>query len=277
MKTAVLILILFSFHVNLFSQGWVRKTVDTQSDLRSVYFPSEDVGYTVGQFGVIFKTSDSGESWVEQTSGVGTSLNSVFFTDDSTGYAVGDVGVILKTIDGGDNWIPQVSNTTENLRAVQFLSGSLGYIGKTVSGSDRAAVLKTINGGGEWIKLNNGIFSDFYTIYFTSALVGYGGGTTPVGGSTYLLKTISGDSVWTNQESNMSGLLPTDTGYAAGGFDSAVRTTNGGTDWTVMTPPITGTYNSLFFTSNNTGYIAGQFGLGSLPLIMKTTDAGDTG
>jgi len=43
-----------------------------------------------------------------------------------------------------------------------------------------------------------------------------------------------------------------------------------------MTLPITGTYNSLFFTSNSTGYIAGQFEVGSLPLIMKTTDVGIT-
>ncbi|MCH6575166.1 MAG: T9SS type A sorting domain-containing protein [Bacteroidetes bacterium] len=43
-----------------------------------------------------------------------------------------------------------------------------------------------------------------------------------------------------------------------------------------MTLPITGTYNSLFFTSNSTGYIAGQFEVGSLPLIMKTIDVGIT-
>lgn len=103
MKTSVLLLFFFSFHVNLFSQGWIKKTVDTQSDLRSVFFVNADIGYTVGQFGVIFKTTDSGENWVEQTSPVNTRLNSVFFTDDSTGYAVGDVGVILKTTDGGTN------------------------------------------------------------------------------------------------------------------------------------------------------------------------------
>jgi len=67
-----------------------------------------------------------------------------------------------------------------------------------------------------------------------------------------------------------------DTGFAIGGFSSAVSTTNGGTDWVKMITPVSGTYNSLFFTSITTGYIAGQWGTGNLPLIMKTTNGGST-
>jgi len=39
------------FTSTLFAQGWVKKTVATNSDLHSVYFVSVDIGYTVGLFG----------------------------------------------------------------------------------------------------------------------------------------------------------------------------------------------------------------------------------
>jgi len=41
-----------------------------------------------------------------------------------------------------------------------------------------------------------------------------------------------------------------------------------------MTFPVSGSYRSVFFTSASTGYIAGQLGTGSSPLIMKTTNSG---
>jgi len=50
----------------------------------------------------------------------------------------------------------------------------------------------------------------------------------------------------------------------------------GGTEWVVMTLPVSGTYNSLYFTSTTTGFIAGQWGTGNLPLIMKTANGGST-
>ena len=58
MKFTTLILFVFLLQTNLFSQGWIKQTVSTSSDLTSVYFTSEDVGYTVAQFGEIFKTTD---------------------------------------------------------------------------------------------------------------------------------------------------------------------------------------------------------------------------
>jgi len=65
MKYTALILFIFLLQTNLFSQGWIKQTVSTSSDLTSVYFTSEDVGYTVAQFGEIFKTTDGGTTWLK--------------------------------------------------------------------------------------------------------------------------------------------------------------------------------------------------------------------
>ena len=279
MKMTFVLLVFFFAYANSLSQGWVQKTVGTSSDLYSVYFVDADTGYTVGQFGVIFKTTDGADTWTEQTSGV-SGLNSVYFTDASTGYAVGPNGVIIKTTNGGENWTMQTSGTDRELYQVQFVDGNTGYVGKAATASDPESILKTTNGGTDWTKLPTGTTTAFYSIYFTSASTGYGGGQVPVGANAYLLKTTDTGVTWTNQNSNTGGLLlslffpSADTGFACGGFSSAVRTTNGGVDWVTMSPAVSGTYNSLFFTSADTGYIAGQSGTGNLPLIMKTTDGG---
>lgn len=46
-----------------FSQAWQQLMVNTSSNLHSVFFLDADTGYTVGQNGVIFKTTDGGANW----------------------------------------------------------------------------------------------------------------------------------------------------------------------------------------------------------------------
>ncbi len=64
-------------------------------------------------------------------------------------------------------------------------------------------------------------------------------------------------------------------GYAAGDAGTVLKTTDGGSTWTVHPVGKEVTCNSMFFPNDNTGFIAGrkQSGGGS---ILKTTDAGIT-
>lgn len=115
-------------------------------DFRSVYFPSNSTGYAVGGYefgssGVIYKTTDAGETWVQQGI-VNKDLNSVHFWDNNTGYTVGEDGIILKTTNGSSVWNTQVSSTTNDLNSVYFTRSNLGFTAGT-SGS----VQKTLNGG----------------------------------------------------------------------------------------------------------------------------------
>ncbi|HRP91453.1 MAG TPA: YCF48-related protein [Ignavibacteriaceae bacterium] len=62
----------------------------------SAWFVSSDIGFIVGYNGLVFKTSNSGETWNDVNSGTDKWLNSIFFTNEGNGWIVGSDGVILK-------------------------------------------------------------------------------------------------------------------------------------------------------------------------------------
>lgn len=88
------------------------KTWYAQPDLKydffqSVCFPSEKIGYIVGQNGAILKTTDGGTSWVylQKSKNIGNPrFRAVFFTDILRGWICGEDSVLWRTTDGGASW-----------------------------------------------------------------------------------------------------------------------------------------------------------------------------
>jgi len=76
-------------------------------ELRTIFFPDPNTGYVVSDCGMIFKTTDAGQSWVELNCGTQNYISSLWFTDANTGYAAGMFGTILKTTNGGDVYIDE--------------------------------------------------------------------------------------------------------------------------------------------------------------------------
>lgn len=83
------------------------------ANLHDVQFVSPDVGWAVGDRGVIWKTEDAGRTWRLQKSPVDGSLQKVCFLTDRVGWIVGEgmtaytrigYGVVLFTDDGGKRW-----------------------------------------------------------------------------------------------------------------------------------------------------------------------------
>jgi photosystem II stability/assembly factor-like uncharacterized protein len=68
--------------------------------------PSESIGYACGSSGIIFMSSDAGESWQQMSSGTRQNLNAIFFLNERRGIAVGDSGTILFTENGGTTGVP---------------------------------------------------------------------------------------------------------------------------------------------------------------------------
>ena len=88
------------------------KTWHAQADLKhdffqSVCFPSEKIGYIVGQNGGILKTTDGGASWVylQKSKNMGNPrFRAVFFRDILRGWICGEESVLWHTTDGGASW-----------------------------------------------------------------------------------------------------------------------------------------------------------------------------
>jgi photosystem II stability/assembly factor-like uncharacterized protein len=103
-----------------------------------IHFINNQLGWVVGDGGVIGHTTDGGANWITQTNPdtSNRSFYKVFFLNASNGWAVGFNGIILHTTNGGNTWtIEGVGLTSAFLRGVYFTSSTNGYVvgnGKTL-------------------------------------------------------------------------------------------------------------------------------------------------
>lgn len=125
---------------------WTAQT--TPWYLRSVHFPTANVGYACGAdgtYGTIVKSTDGGATWNPLpicNLQVNATFNEIWFTSQDTGYAVSGA-VIYKTVDGGQTWTFTVVNGAGNLRSIHFLDANNGF-----AVGENGTVFRTTNGGG---------------------------------------------------------------------------------------------------------------------------------
>jgi photosystem II stability/assembly factor-like uncharacterized protein len=301
MKKIISLILLSLISVSAFSQ-WTTLTSGTNKPLKSVHFPTANTGYAVGITesyqsypGIILKTIDAGATWTTLSNDTTNNLLSVFFTDANTGYAVGSYGTILKTTNGGALWSRQTTGTQHDLWSVYFTDANTGYVV-----GDYGIILKTTNGGTLWTNVSSGTWMNLYSVYFINADTGYTVGGNIIDPYTSLtvgaiLKTNNGGTQWTETDFynyfNSVYFTDANTGYAvgfyivklgSGVFEHGVvilKTTNGGTNWTMQNSGIPSqtnsgenvhSLNSVYFTDANKGYIVCDSGI-----IIMTINGGD--
>ena len=275
-KITVTIICLIFFHLSLFSQ-WTQLTSGTTNYLHSIFFPNINIGYVVGDNGLIIKTTDAGNIWTQQISGTTYSLYSVYFTDENTGYVVGgsnNHGIILKTSDGGINWIKITDTINYFLTSVYFQNASIG----SIVGQD-GIMMRTTNAGINWTTQNT-----IGTCEYLNSVFLYNNQGCAVGAfynpldfiyNGAIQRTYDTGSSWTLLQSGYSNGLNSvyftdiNTVYAVGDNGTILKSTNSGVSWIQLSSPIMYHFCSVFFTDANTGYIVGVGGM-----ILKTTDAG---
>lgn len=279
------------------AQSWTTLISGSTSNLKSVHFPTTNIGYAVGDQGSILKTTNSGASWSGLTSSYpGYWFWDVHFISADTGYVCGETdpgsgpagfGMIIKTIDGGLNWTSCISGSPFPIRDLFVLNkdtifacgGSEGINGK---------IIKSLNGGSSWTPIgltyNDAMLGG---LCFLNSNTGFLGVYESVFG-TYnptkasWLNTIDGMSFTTIVSSpygywNFATDFPDQsTGYMtrstyAGDPAYLRKTTDGGITWTENI--ISGTNNiyAIDFINSNTGYIVGDGGV-----IKNTMDGGTT-
>ena len=116
-----------------FGETWIPLNVEGDF-FEDLYFPSEDIGYAIGQEGSIVKTEDAGENWETLRKGNNLSqakhrFNSIYFEDNLTGYLVGEKGLYWQTTDGGINWQKFVLENENNLNDIVATSDLVFIVG----------------------------------------------------------------------------------------------------------------------------------------------------
>ncbi|NLP10550.1 hypothetical protein GX408_09165 [bacterium] len=138
---------------------------DAGGRFRDIKLLNKNLGFAVGQKGfsgpgILYKTSDGGNSWLRVDEGNLPNLDKVFFIDDDYGWICG-WGILLSTNDGGSYW--QADYFLEFLRYMQFTDREHGWI----SALDEGSFYRTTDAGKTWkdIPFENR-FNKFFNSFF---------------------------------------------------------------------------------------------------------------
>ncbi len=251
----------------------VRRTAQTDKNLRAIHFVDSMTGWAAGDAGAVYRTTDGGRTWKPLLSGVSANINFIQFLDWNHGWMIGesirglgakdeDEGetVLLGTINGGRTWMIQ---KIPNLLSVHFTDVQNGWaVGRN------ATLLRTTNGGTDWkpvseiqslvglpVESSNYNFG-FRDVFFLDGkhgwLIGnfYGRAQSNIGG---LFVTADGGQSWKRIP------LTLETQYVSGRF----------------TP---GLLHSVRFTDENTGSVTGEMkdGENRFFFALHTRDGGKT-
>lgn len=262
-----------SVMVNASGQDWKWKNPSpTGQQLNCVKLVDSSVGYAVGNYGTLLKTTNGGLNWTTQVTNTTTDLRSISVIDKDTLYVTGRDLSVLKTKDGGATWLllRKGSYGNRNNSKVFFITSAVGYL----LGDGMEELFKTMDSGKTWNKLSTELnFQGVTSLYFTSIDTGYatqGGGT--------VLKTTDGGAHWRSIVLPISwpfnSLFFTDkqTGYMAGDLGNILKTEDAGETWQVQSQfPYGMTISNLAavnFINKDIGFIVGGKD------ILKTIDGG---
>lgn len=246
----------------------VRRSVETDKNLRAIHFVDSMTGWAAGDAGAVYRTTDGGRSWKPLLSGTPSNINYIYFVDWNTGWMIGEKStrdedsetLLYLTTNGGKTWSHK---PLPNILSVYFIDARNGWaVGRN------ATLMKTTDGGNEWVKIDSmekliglPVESTSYTygfrdIHFVDAqrgwLVGnfYGRARSNIGG---VFTTEDGGATWKRVP------ITIQTQHTSGRF----------------TP---GVYHSVRFSDNNLGSVTGEMydGEGRFFFVLHTRDGGRT-
>ncbi|MBK7500048.1 MAG: T9SS type A sorting domain-containing protein [Ignavibacteriales bacterium] len=255
--------------------GWNLQNPTSENHFyKEAYFVNTRIGWIVGYYGVIQKTTDGGVNWVNQFSGNTNHFLSVFFRDSLNGIVVGSndgwsYGIILRTTDGGTNWNQQTIGIIQPLTSVYFYDFNHG-----VAVGYNGLILKTSDGGLQWEIVQSGTTSAFMDISFSDVNHGFALGQMDV-----LSRTSDGGESWyvdylgTGREFYSITTIDSNNFYIVGS-NIILKTTDGGSTWHSTNPPFQ--LSGVCFLNSNIGIAVGSNGInyGLNGVILRTTDAG---
>ncbi len=253
--------------------SWESGLSPTNHNIKQVYFLNDSIGWLLTEFGnynaesELFITQDGGVNWqgVYYTS---NGFTAFIFADESNGFVTNRIGQLLKTTNGGLNWTVIPFSAIFHVRQFQIIDNTT-IVGISFGDFNDNWIIKTTNSGQSWIAnshdLNNpgmyfinsgkGVFVDSKANIYS---------TTNLGSSFEII--LGGNHRYINDLE----FIDENFGIALFGFDSYLRTTNGGTNWKFES------FNSfilptkMFFLNEELGWVCGY------EQVLRTDDGGNS-
>lgn len=283
---------------------WQNCVINTTNDLKGLYFLNENDGWLFDASCRLYKSTNGGESWeLFYSLPQERLITSIYFKDANNGYMGSDYRLYVTT-DGGVNWTPKHFNNY--IYGFKVFGNSLfcatsatGYVGKLYRSTNNGVTWDTIysmpgypvldfdmNSQGVLICVGKGFaarstdmgatwvflafnYKDFFSVEFLDDSHVF------VAGSLNLMSWNSGAD-WT-ELTNMGYLKAVSCGenniVTAGNEGKIFRSTDRGSSWMTMSKRKDNVFRAAFFTSRDTGFLAGEEGT---QFIRKTTDGART-
>lgn len=249
---------------------WVPHYYGTLGDLNAVKHAGASKIWAVGANGVIINSFDSGHTWYQQVSGAAQPLKGLRAVDTSVAWAVGGGGTIRRTADGGWNWVSQTTTGTQQLNSVDAVSAT-----NAIAVGNAGTVIRTVNSGTNWTAAGS--------VPTSQAITGVSMSTTSTAwavagtGATTVMRTTDGGVTWASQTTTSTSgfnsvyFRPGTTNGWIAGLSGRIYHTTDGVNWTGQNSRTTADLYTISFSSDTTGWAAGDGGV-----LLSTVDAGAT-
>ncbi len=279
-KVNIALLMILMLNTAVFGQlpdNWKWLNPNPQGNsLFAIDFPDNNIGYSVGAFGTIIKTSDAGNSWDQLNSNTQLTLLSVDFINSDEGYAGGFSQLLKKTTDGGIVWsdiqLPREGqfDSLFSIMDIEFVNSNTGYALGFFQLESK--IWKTIDGGVTWSTQTTAGANYLNTLHFLDENNGYAAGGSL---GSEIIKTTDGGLSWELVQfydySALSDIyfLNPNKGIAAGENGCILMSTDSGLNWIQTGSPSSMDITTILFINANTG-----FGFGSGNIYLKTVNGG---
>ena len=236
----------------------------SSENLRSVYSFENDVWFT-GNNGNVYKTGKSNSAITNYNVGASFNVNSVFFIDASTGFVCGSEGKIYKSINGGADWTPSMTGiSNEDLNCISFLDNAKGVVA-----GNNGTIYTTSDGGDNWTPVKTITTKNLLAVkYFTDGIIitgEYGTLITHAGGIWNLLNSRTNSDIRAVSGTSYS------TAHVAGGGGFIRNNMNGSSDFlNFEINPMLANLVDICYYNDNLGFAVSSLN----NAIIRTTNGG---
>jgi photosystem II stability/assembly factor-like uncharacterized protein len=276
--------------------GWASQSGEfTHNTLNDVTFFANTLGFTVGNNGVILKSTNNGDNWEQLNSNTVSHLYKIFIHSATIAWVVGANGTIIKTSDGGVTWQKQRTATNRDIVNILFINSTTGWLlaGNNIFYTNNGGTswtlqlthtsslwgIAALNPSSIWVVGNNGSVlhstngiswgsvnvnstSHLYDISFVDSSNGW-----IVGNNNTIRRTTNAGTTWATQTSGAESstaivevqFIDSSTGWFKTAWGNFYRTTNAGVSWTSPLSRIKGQALAFHMFDTNNGIMVGDF------------------